>query len=108
MGQQMLDETKGNVSPDQLVFIQLDVSSLASVREFAKNFIESKRNLHLLVCNAGAFFTTKALTKDGLDMCLASNHFGHFLLTQLLLPTILATEAKGAQPRIVMLSSALA
>lgn len=39
-------------------------------------------------------------------MCLASNH--HFLLIQLLLPKMLAAEAKGGKPRIVLVNSALA
>jgi len=50
---------------------------------------------------------SRQLSKDGFELTLASNHFGHFLLTQLLLPELLAAEARGEQPRIVALTSNL-
>jgi len=107
--QEVLEEAATHgVTESQLKFMQLDLSSLSSVRCFAQKFQNECEELHVLVCNAGAFFPTKSVTQDGLDSCLASNHFGHFLLIQLLLPTLLATEKKGGEPRIVSVSSCLA
>merc|ERR1712107_478840 len=96
------------VVSDQLKFIPLDLSSLKSVRNFVQAFQGLSQSLHVLICNAGAFFPTQSVTADGLDACLAANHFGHFLLIQLLLPVMLATESKHEKPRIVFVSSALA
>lgn len=108
MKEVLVDTENDGVTETQLKFLQLDLSSLASVRKFVRLFQETLQDLHVLVCNAGAFFPRKNLTQDGLDECLASNHLGHFLLIQLLLPTMLATEAKGGEPRIVSVSSCLA
>merc|ERR1712187_364408 len=99
---------KKGVKESQLKFLQLDLSSMASVRKFAENFQAMQLDLHVLACNAGAFFPAQSITQDGFDACLAANHFGHFLLLQLLLPTMLATEARGGKPRIVFVNSALA
>jgi len=51
--------------------------------------------------------TSRALSEDGFELTLASNHFGHFLLTRLLVPSLRETEAEGGEPRVVVLSSVL-
>lgn len=98
---------EARVREDQLRFIPLDVSSLRSVREFAAAFRKSALPLHLLILNAGVMLTSRALSEDGFELALASNHFGHFLLTRLLLPSLREAEARGEEPRIVAVSSAL-
>jgi len=99
-------ETDASVSEEQLVFLQLDTSSLKSVRTFAERFAESGFDgLHLLILNAGVMLRHRDLSVDGFEMTLASNHFGHFLLTHLLMPHLLKTEAKGEQPRIIVVGS---
>ncbi len=80
----------------------LDLSDLASVRAFAGRFVASKRPLHLLVNNAGIMATPLGQTKQGHELQVGTNHLGHFLLTNLLRPTI---EASGTA-RIVTVSSA--
>jgi NAD(P)-dependent dehydrogenase (short-subunit alcohol dehydrogenase family) len=64
---------------------QLDVSDLDSVREFAASWTGS---LDVLVNNAGIMDVPLARTSDGLDLQTATNSFGPFLLTHLLLPHI--------------------
>lgn len=59
----------------------LDVSSLSSVREFAAAF---EGQLDALICNAGISHGPSS-TVDGVDGVFATNHLGHFLLTELLL-----------------------
>jgi NAD(P)-dependent dehydrogenase (short-subunit alcohol dehydrogenase family) len=89
----------------RLQFIALDLSSLSSVRRFVKQFEAMGVDLHVLVLNAGVMLNSRQLTEDGLEMTLASNLFGHFLLVQLLLPTLLLEEARGLQPRIINVGS---
>ena len=68
---------------------QLDLASLASVRKFATEVLKSEKSLHVLINNAGcAGLKDKTITADGLEYQMQSNHFGHFLLTNLLLGKI--------------------
>jgi NAD(P)-dependent dehydrogenase (short-subunit alcohol dehydrogenase family) len=63
----------------------LDVSSLASVRAFADAVLSGPR-VDVLVNNAGVLGVPFGLSDDGVEMHLATNHLGHFALTNLLLP----------------------
>ena len=64
--------------------MQLDVSSLASVREFAALWQADGPRIAALICNAGISRGSEP-TPDGIDPVFATNHLGHFLLTLLLL-----------------------
>jgi len=79
----------------------LDLSSLASVRQFAQALLQRFEQLPLLINNAGVMALPYARTADGFEMQFGTNHLGHFALTGLLLPAILA--APGA--RVVVVSS---
>lgn len=104
--QKLLARTQGDgVTESQLQFIQLDVSSLTSVRRFAYRLKQTRLQLHTLVLNAGIMLRTRALSEDGFEMTMASNHLGHFLLARLLVPALLETEALGDQPRVVVVGS---
>ncbi len=76
---------RGTSNPD-IQAMELDVSSLASVRDFADRFKGMDLSLHGLVCNAGVNGTTTGQTPDGFDVVFATNHLGHLLLANLLLP----------------------
>lgn len=78
----------------------LDVASLDSVRRAAGEAADLGP-LHLLVNNAGVMATPQRRTEDGLDLQMATNHFGHFLLTGLLWPQLVAggEEAAGDRTR---------
>ncbi|GAA3605061.1 SDR family NAD(P)-dependent oxidoreductase [Nonomuraea rosea] len=76
---------------------RLDLSDLASVRTFAAGV----GKVDLLVNNAGIGMIPRQETKDGFEMQFGTNHLGHFALTGLLLPLLLA--APGA--RVVNVSS---
>ncbi|KAI9205763.1 uncharacterized protein BJ171DRAFT_580409 [Polychytrium aggregatum] len=82
----------------------LDLGSLESVRAFAKWFLEKNIPLNILLNNAGLAVSAYATTKDGLEITLGTNHFGHFLLTMLLLDKLIAA---GPGARIVNVSSEL-
>ncbi len=81
--------------------MELDLASLASVRQFAESFLKKYDHLNGLVNNAGVMMTPKGLTKDGFETQFGTNHLGHFLLTELLLDTLKAS----APSRIVCVSS---
>jgi len=68
--------------------MNLDLTSLSSIREFASKFKESESHLHILVNNAGVMLTPLLQTKDGFELQLGVNHLGHFALTLLLLDVI--------------------
>ena len=69
--------------------MSLDTSSLNSVRNFAQEYKKLNKPIYALLCNAGISgygADKKQLTQDGFDIIFATNHLGHFLLTNLLLP----------------------
>lgn len=82
---------------------ELDLSSLASIRAFVEGFTSRHEELHILCNNAGVMALPYRQTADGFEMQLGTNHLGHFALTGLLLPRLLATE--GA--RVVTVSSTM-
>ncbi len=80
--------------------LEVDLSDLASVRLAAARAGELGP-IDVLVNNAGVMGTSREVTHDGLDLQLATNHFGPFLLTGLLLPQLLASK----DARVVTVSS---
>jgi len=90
---------KGKVS-----WSMLDLSSFKSIRAFAERW--GDRPLNLLINNAGVMACPLAYTEDGLEMQIGTNHFGHFLLSVLLAPSLVAgAKASGKTSRLVSLSS---
>ena len=79
----------------------LDLGDLASVRAFAGRFAAEHDGLDVLVNNAGIMAVPKARTADGFESQIGTNHLGHFALTGLLLPSLLARP----QARVVTVSS---
>lgn len=80
--------------------LPLDLGDLASVRACAQAFLARGLPLHLLINNAGVA-GAKGLTASGFELGFGTNHIGHFLLTQLLLPCLKAS----APARIVNVAS---
>uniref|UniRef100_A0A7N0UBB7 Short-chain dehydrogenase TIC 32, chloroplastic n=1 Tax=Kalanchoe fedtschenkoi TaxID=63787 RepID=A0A7N0UBB7_KALFE len=88
--------------------LKLDLSSLNSVREFAEKFDALGIPLNILINNAGVMFCPFQLSADGIETQFATNHLGHFYLTNLLLDKMKQTaRATGIEGRIVNLSSIL-
>ncbi len=89
-------------NPDtQIHILALNLSSLASVRHAADQFLAQWTKLDLLINNAGIMATPLGYTVDGFEQQFATNYLGHYLLTRLLLPAL----QKAAPARIVSLTS---
>ncbi len=79
-----------------------DLGDLATVRTGADALLARHDRIDLLINNAGVMFTPEGQTVDGFETQFGTNHLGHFVLTNRLLPAV-----KTAAPsRIVNLSSA--
>jgi NAD(P)-dependent dehydrogenase (short-subunit alcohol dehydrogenase family) len=89
--------------PDATVeTLELDLASLAGVRAAATELVARHPRIDLLINNAGVMACPFSRTADGFEMQFGTNHLGHFLFTNLVLPSLLAAPA----PRVVSLSSA--
>jgi protochlorophyllide reductase len=84
-----------------LELMPLDLASLAGVRDFAQRFQAQHTQLNLLFNNAGVMAIPYRKTPDGFEWQFGTNYLGHFALTGLLLPTLLATP----KSRIITTSS---
>ncbi|KAJ5604795.1 hypothetical protein N7510_009949 [Penicillium lagena] len=98
-------------SQGSLHFIRLDLSDLSSIKSSVDTFLGQESKLHVLYNNAGVGFPEKgSKTKQGYELCFGVNCLGPFLLTRLLMPTLVST-AEGSIPgsiRIVWVSSSAA
>ncbi|XP_027164064.1 short-chain dehydrogenase TIC 32, chloroplastic-like isoform X1 [Coffea eugenioides] len=105
-GQEVKDAIVKETPEAKVDVLELDLSSLASVRNFAKEFNSSGRPLNILINNAGVMGTTFELSKDDIELQFATNHLGHFLLTNLLLDTMKKTcHQTKREGRIVIVAS---
>ncbi|GGN56169.1 oxidoreductase [Streptomyces albiflavescens] len=98
-GRAAVHRVAGELPGADVEFGRLDLGDLASVRDFAEGF--SYDRLDLLVNNAGVMAPPYGTTADGFETQFGVNHLGHFALTGLLAPALLA--APGA--RVVTVSS---
>ncbi|XAR70282.1 Very-long-chain 3-oxoacyl-CoA reductase [Bertholletia excelsa] len=86
--------------------MELDLSSMASVRKFASEYKSLGLPLNLLINNAGVMAPPFMLTQDNIELQFGTNHLGHFLLTNLLLDTMKSTACESQKEgRIVNVSS---
>ncbi len=86
-------------------YLLADLSQQSQVRRLAQEFRARYSRLDVLVNNAGAFFMKRYLSADGLELTFALNHLSPFLLTNLLLETLIASGKPGAAARVVNVSS---
>ncbi len=98
---QLIHSSSPNVAVKAL---QLDLSSLSAVRKAANDVLNDPKvsKIDVIVNNAGIMAPPYSKSADGFESQLATNHLGHFLLTNLLMPRILAA-APGS--RIINVSS---
>jgi retinol dehydrogenase-12 len=85
---------------DRIRIIALDLCDLAAVRAAAAEVLAIDQPLHLLINNAG-IAGQRGQTVDGFELAFGTNHLGHFLLTQLLIPKLI----RSAPARVVTVAS---
>ena len=106
-GQEVVDEIlssdTNNKAPIHIIEMSLD--SFASVRTAAAEFLKQSNKLNIIVFNAGVMATPPGRTVDGFETQFGTNHLGHFLLFQLLKPTLLASSTPDFNSRVVSVSS---
>jgi NAD(P)-dependent dehydrogenase (short-subunit alcohol dehydrogenase family) len=89
----------GSTDVDVLI---ADVSSQSDVRRVAQEILQRYATLDVLINNAGAIYSSRQLTPDGVERTWAVNHLAPFLLTTLLLDRLTAS----APARVITTSSA--
>lgn len=107
-GQKTVSEVQATASPGtKIQFLQLDLSSFASIKSAAGAFLADAERLDVLYLNAGIFGAPAALTEDGYEVHIGINHLGHALLLKLLTPLLLSSAAlpPGSDVRVVSLTS---
>ncbi|KAF0928602.1 hypothetical protein E2562_006043 [Oryza meyeriana var. granulata] len=97
---------KAEIPGARVHVLELDLSSMDSVRRFASEFDSLNLPLNILINNAGIMTRDCTCSIDGLELQFATNHIGHFLLTNLLLETMKsASRESGVEGRIINVSS---
>ena len=94
------ESIRSQVPHAELVQLQVDLADLGSIRKAAAH-AATIGPIDVLVNNAGVMAPPYRRTVDGLELQMATNHFGPFLLTGLLLPQLVASSAG----RVVTVSS---
>ncbi|MGB8682786.1 MAG: SDR family NAD(P)-dependent oxidoreductase [Candidatus Binatus sp.] len=100
-GREAVKRLSAQTGDKKIKAVTLDLASLESVRNFARDYAaEARPSLRAIVCNAATQIVTgRTYTKDGFETTFAVNHLGHFLLVNLML-------AQMAPPaRIVVVGS---
>jgi NAD(P)-dependent dehydrogenase (short-subunit alcohol dehydrogenase family) len=92
-----IQERSGN---ENVELILADLGSQASVRQFVATFEQKHDQLQVLLNCAGIRVLDRRTTKDGLELMFGSEYLGHFLLTNLLVPALIA----GAPSRVITVS----
>lgn len=103
-GEAAAQAIKAATGNEQIEVMELDLGSMDSIRAFADAFLASYDHIDLLINNAGVMACPYGETADGLEMQFGTNHIGHFLMTNLLMPAIVKGGESGGS-RIVNLSS---
>ncbi len=98
--QPVLDSLGARARRTEVRFVALDLGDLESVRRAADELLARDWPIDVLINNAG-IAGLRGLTKDGFELAFGTNHLGHFLFTEKLLPLVL----RAPQGRIVNVSS---
>jgi NAD(P)-dependent dehydrogenase (short-subunit alcohol dehydrogenase family) len=100
-GKQAIAKIRQAYPQANVEIIALDLADLSCVHRFAEAFAQRHPTLSVLINNAGVMGIPYRQTVDGFELQFGTNHLGHFALTGLLLPLLVATP----QARVVTVSS---
>ena len=100
-GRAALDKVRALGPKADHALVELDLTSLASVRSAADAIRTQAPKIDVLLNNAGLMAIPLRRTAEGFETQIGVNHLGHFVLTDALLPALLAADA----PRVISLGS---
>ncbi len=103
---------QAGIAPERRAILEIDLGSQASVRSFVTRFHALGRPLQVLLNNAAVYLprlTSPRRSPEGYEISVATNHFGHFLLSRLLLDDLRrAAAATGSKARLITLGTVTA
>lgn len=104
-----LDDVKQEAAPGVSIFsVLFDLQDLSTVRDASAQVNEIAQKfggIDVLALNAGIMAQPDVRTVDGFDVTMQTNHLSHFLLTKMLMPSLLAAASSRGEVRIVTQSS---
>ena len=100
-GEKAVEEMRHSAAGEPVELIIGDLASQESIRKMAADFEGRFDRLDVLINNAGAWYSERTLTIDGIEATFATNHLAYFLLTSLLTPLL----KRSAPSRIVNVAS---
>jgi protochlorophyllide reductase len=95
-----------NIPKDSYTILPIDTASLQSVRQFVKDFRATGRSLEALVCNAAIYMPLlkePLRSPEGYELTMATNHLGHFLLSNILAEDL--KKSPAPDKRLVILGT---
>ncbi len=95
-------QIKSRFADSVVKYYVTDISLMKEVKELCVNLKNDFEKIDVLINNAGARFLQHQLTKEGIELTLATNHLGHFVLTNELIPLMKNSD----DARIIIISSA--
>jgi NAD(P)-dependent dehydrogenase (short-subunit alcohol dehydrogenase family) len=101
-GEAALSEIKRKSGSSSVDLLLADLSSQKAMRRLANEYESKYQQLHVLINNAGVYYTKRHVTVDGLEAMFAINYLARFLLTNLLLDII----KQSAPARIINVAGA--
>jgi protochlorophyllide reductase len=90
---------------------ELDLGNLDSVRSFVERFNQAEQTLNALVCNAATYLPLLKEPRrslQGFEISVATNYFGHYLLSRLLLENLIKTSSNQGHARLITLGTVTA
>ncbi|MBK0378967.1 SDR family NAD(P)-dependent oxidoreductase [Mucilaginibacter segetis] len=99
-GELLRDEITGITKNSHVYVIECDLADMQSINSAANTLKSGLMAINVLINNAGGIFAQRQESKDGVELTLAVNHLGHFLLVQNLLPLL-----ERGQARVINISS---
>ena len=93
------------MASERVHLLELELNSLESVRACANTFLSQSNTLNIFIANAGVMACPEGRTADEFETQLGTNHLSHFLLFNLLKPTLLASSTPSLPSRAIFVSS---
>ncbi len=98
-------------SSSQFEIWHLDLGNLDSVRAFAQRFTDTGKKLNALLCNAATYLPLlkePVRSPQGFEISVATNYFGHYVLSRMLLDHLVQTAKANEHARLITLGTVTA